>query len=251
MRSRPEFERALLDDLAWLGLEPDATPQRQSDRDAIYRQALDQLGAQGLVYACSCSRREIAAASPGPSVESRYPGTCREKNLPFKTTAVRRIRLPAEAVRFTDLLQGESEQRPHDQCGDLLAIDRDGHWTYQFAVTVDDLEQGIDLVIRGEDLLDSTGRQVLLARMLGRSEPPRFLHHGLLRRPDGAKLSKSNRDTGVRALRAAGWTPEQVFGQASFEGGISPTASPLTLRAFGALLVERWPQLACALSGGL
>jgi glutamyl-tRNA synthetase/glutamyl-Q tRNA(Asp) synthetase len=104
---------------------------------------------------------------------------------------------------------------PADQSGDLLARDRDRCWTYQFAVVVDDLEQGVDLVVRGEDLLESTGRQIQLARLLGRAEPPRFLHHGLVRRRDGAKLSKANRDEGIRDLRAAGWTPEKVLGEAA------------------------------------
>ena len=86
-----------------------------------------------------------------------------------------------------------NQRDPGEQCGDLLLMDRLGNWTYQFAVTADDLLQGVNLVIRGEDLLPSTGRQILLARMLGRSEPPKFLHHGLIRKPGGEKLSKAQR----------------------------------------------------------
>ena len=89
--------------------------------------------------------------------------------------------------------------------------DRDGHWTYQFAATVDDLVQGVTLVIRGVDLLDSTGRQIQLARLLGRAEPPAFLHHALIMKSATQKLSKSDGDTGVRDLRARGWTPAQVI----------------------------------------
>jgi glutamyl-tRNA synthetase/glutamyl-Q tRNA(Asp) synthetase len=203
------------------------------------------LTAEGRVYACSCSRREIAAAAPGAGgTEPRYPGICRDRHLPLESFAARRIRLPEGSALFVDLLRGPIEQAPQQQCGDLLAVDRDGHWTYQFAVTVDDFEQGVDLVIRGADLLESTGRQLQLARLLGRGEPARFLHHPLLLRADGAKLSKSNRDTGVRELRAAGWSAEQVFGRAAHDGGLAPSAAPSTLEAFTERLLERWPQLA-------
>ena len=112
---------------------------------------------------------------------------------------------------FTDLLLGELLQEPSRQCGDLLVRDRLGNWTYQFAVTVDDMDQGIDLVIRGEDLLSSTGRQLRLARMLGRTAMPLFLHHSLIMKPSGEKLSKASGDTGVREMRAAGMGAEEVL----------------------------------------
>jgi glutamyl/glutaminyl-tRNA synthetase len=89
--------------------------------------------------------------------------------------------------------------------------DRDGNWTYQFAATVDDYVQGVTLVIRGVDLLASTGRQIQLARLLGRDAPPAFLHHGLIMKSPMQKLSKSDGDTGIRELRARGWTPQQVI----------------------------------------
>ena len=113
--------------------------------------------------------------------------------------------------RFFDELLGPQEQDPSRQCGDVLVRDRLGNWTYQFAVTVDDHLQKVTDVIRGVDLLDSTGRQLRLAKLLGRPTPPRFRHHPLVmksRRPQ--KLSKSDGDTGVRDLRAQGWTAEQV-----------------------------------------
>jgi len=92
----------------------------------------------------------------------------------------------------------------------VLIRDRLGNWTYQFAVSVDDFRQGIDLVIRGEDLLASTGRQIRIARLLGRAEPATFLHHPLIMKSPGRKLSKSDADSGIRDLRALGWTPERV-----------------------------------------
>ena len=122
-----------------------------------------------------------------------------------------RLRLDPSVERFPDLRLGPQEQRPAEQCGDLLVRDRDGNWTYQFAATVDDFVQGVTLVIRGVDLLESTGRQIQLARLLGRAEPPQFLHHGLIMKTPAQKLSKSDGDTGVRELRAKGWTPAQVI----------------------------------------
>ena len=111
---------------------------------------------------------------------------------------------------FVDGILGARDQDPSKQCGDVLIRDRLGNWTYQLAATVDDFRQGIDLVIRGEDLLPSTGRQIRLARLLGRERPAAFRHHPLIMKSADQKLSKSDGDTGIRELRARGWTPEQV-----------------------------------------
>lgn len=230
VRCRPEFERALLDDLDWLGFAPDAPLVRQSERGALYEASLAGLDRAGLVYPCACTRREIAARAreEGAEVdELRYPGTCRARGLPPGSTPMRRVRIEHVEIAFDDLLLGRRIQVPAEQCGDLLAVDRDRNWTYQFAVVVDDLEQGVDLVVRGEDLLDSTGRQIQLARLLGRQAPPRFLHHPLIVRADGTKLSKSNRDTGVRDLRAAGWSADRVLGAAAVAVGLIERERPL------------------------
>ena len=125
-----------------------------------------------------------------------------------------RVRLEPSVEQFVDLRLGAQEQRPFEQCGDLLIRDRDGNWTYQFAATVDDFVQRVTLVIRGVDLLASTGRQIQLARLLGRAEPPQFLHHPLIMKTADQKLSKSDGDTGIRELRAAGWTREDVIARA-------------------------------------
>ena len=213
-RSRREYEDSILEDLAWLGFVPDGAPVRQSQRGAIYEAALNRLRGQGLVYACECSRQEISAAGTPASAggaELRYPGTCASKGLAEAPGRAVRVRLPRSEERFTDLLQGPQVQVPSEQCGDLLARDRHGYWTYQFAVTVDDLEQSVNLVIRGVDLLESTGRQIQLGRMLGRIEPPRFMHHPLVMKSATQKLSKSDGDTGIRELRAAAMTREEVL----------------------------------------
>jgi glutamyl-Q tRNA(Asp) synthetase len=205
-RSRPEFEAALIEDLTWLGFTADGPPVKQSTRGAEYERALTQLRNRGLTYACECSRTDIGA---GP-----YPGTCRDKSLSESSDCGIRVRLDESVERFYDLRLGSQEQRPYEQCGDLLVRDRRGDWTYQFAAVVDDWEQGINLVIRGEDLLDSTGRQIQLARLLGRAHPPAFFHHPLIMKTATQKLSKSDGDSGVRDLRAAGWSPEAVIDRA-------------------------------------
>jgi len=229
-RSRREFEAAMLEDLAWLGFEADEPPVRQSERSAIYEDALGRLRALGLVYACDCTRSGILAATVGAELapppwadhgrplrdsdELRYPGTCRDRGLAEGPGVGLRVRLEPTIERFVDLRLGPQEQRPSEQCGDLLVRDRDGNWTYQFAATVDDYVQAVTLVIRGVDLLASTGRQIQLARLLGREAPPAFLHHPLIMKSPGQKLSKSDGDTGIRELRARGWTPAQVIGAA-------------------------------------
>jgi glutamyl-Q tRNA(Asp) synthetase len=243
MRARPEFEAGILDDLDWLGFHADIYPThqfragpcdgRQSDRDSVYRDAFEILCAQGLVYACDCSRASIESPASGdprapaadrtsdrlrsvagqtrhPS-ELHYSGRCRERQLPLADGYGWRARMEPGIEVVDDVRLGEQRQDPSQQCGDVLLRDRHGNWTYQFAVTVDDWRQGIDLVIRGTDLLASTGRQVRLARLLGRPRPPVFLHHPLIMKSPEQKLSKSDRDTGVRDLRARGWGAADVI----------------------------------------
>ena len=233
-RSRREYEAEILDDLAWLGFAADEPPVRQSERGDIYEHALDSLRRAGRVYACRCSRAEIAgdvhpdtgafegARDGRPErpplhndvAELCYPGTCRDRGIAEGPGVGIRVRLDDTVERFVDLRHGPQEQQPSSQCGDLLVKDRDGNWTYQFAATVDDFVQGVTLVVRGDDLLASTGRQIQLARLLGREEPAQFLHHPLIMKSARQKLSKSDRDSGIRELRATGWTPEQVIGRA-------------------------------------
>ena len=228
VRSRREYERALLDDLAWLGFEPDELVPPQRDRGAAYEAALATLEAEGMAYPCACSRRDIAGMTGDPfNAESRYPGTCRTRALEPLAHAARRVRMDAGAETFDDLRLGAQSQEPATQCGDVLVRDRDGRWTYQFAVAVDDRDQRIDLVIRGEDLLASTGRQVRLARLIGRAVPPRFLHHPLVHLPSGAKLSKSAGDTGLRELRAAGHSAAEVLGMAAHAAGLVRDVRPV------------------------
>lgn len=237
-RCRAEYERALLDDLDWLGFVPDEgstaefrageSQRRQSDNEWRYAAAITALELRGLVYTCRCSRGDIAQLVPDlPNEEMRYPGTCRDASVPPEESRQRRVKLDGSSERFFDLRLGPQEQLPSAQCGDLLLRDRLGQWTYQFAVAVDDLEQQIDVVIRGEDLLASTGRQRALARLLGRRTPLHFLHHPLVLKPGGEKLSKSAGDSCVRELRAAGRTSAEVIGQAAHLAGLIDEARAL------------------------
>ena len=243
-RCRPEYETALLDDLDWLSFRPDIgstdsfragrSPLRQSDNGDVYQQAVETLRMAGhQVYACGCSRtRSVDQADGGEIPAGRggpYPGTCRDRGLEPGPGRGLRVMLPDGMEGFEDLRLGRQTQEPARQCGDLLIRDRLGNWTYQFAVVVDDLRQGVDLVIRGEDLLDSTGRQLLLARLLGREHPPRFFHHPLILKPTGEKLSKATRDTSLRDRRAAGATPEALMGEALAAVGLLPAPRPLGL----------------------
>ena len=212
LRCRPHYEAALLEDLDWLGFVPDEgrhPPARQSDRLADFAAALATLDREGLVYACECSRQRIGGRP--------YDGRCRALGLTHEPGRGLRVRLEGEPS------------------GDVLVRDRDGHWTYQFAVTVDDTRQGITLVVRGIDLEDSTGRQVALARLLGRTTPPAFVHHPLILDATGRKLSKSARDTGVRELRAAGVRPEAVVGLAAAAVGLIRAPAPLPATQVGGL----------------
>ena len=212
-RSRPEFEAAILDDLNWLGFEHHAPLVRQSERDAWYRKALQPLINRELVYGCSCTRAELAAGSGGrgPGSELRYPNTCRDRDIPLTDQVGWRLRIEPGTESFFDEICGPQVQDPSAQCGDLLLRDRLGNWTYQLAVTVDDHLQNVTDVIRGIDLMPSTGRQIRLARLLGRTAMPRFAHHGLVMKSATEKLSKSDGDSGVRDLRAAGWSAEAVL----------------------------------------
>ena len=227
-RSKPEYAEAILEDLAWLGFVHDGPLIRQSERDAIYRKALQPLIDRELVYGCTCSRAEILQASgigdqgSGIGHELRYANTCRDKEIPLTDDVGWRVRMEPGVERFFDELLGPQEQEPSLQCGDLLIRDRLANWTYQFAVTVDDHLQRISDVIRGVDLLASTGRQLRLARLLGRATPPRFWHHPLVMKAPEQKLSKSDSDTGIRDLRAAGWTAEQVLAKARAVSGTIP-----------------------------
>jgi glutamyl-Q tRNA(Asp) synthetase len=248
-RSRAGYERDLLDDLDALGLRPDRpstdelrggpSAYRQSDRGPRYAAALDRLRERGLVYACHCARSTFAAWASDHGVPFSGPGCpggCRGRGLPDDGTLPLRLHLGGGEERWVDVLLGPLSDTP-TRAGDPLAQDRAGNWTYGFCVVVDDLEHGIDLVIRGRDLLDATAAQLRLARLLGRETPPVFLHHPLIRRPDGSKLSKADGDTSIRSLLAGGRTPAELFGEAVAAVGCMDGSRPVAVEDLRALFV--------------
>jgi glutamyl/glutaminyl-tRNA synthetase len=225
-RSRASFAAALADDLAWLGFVPDEGPVTQSEPEAhaAYRRALEALAARGLTYHCACTRATFAAWARAHHAEwsgPGCPGACRTRVLSGDAVTSLRLAIGDGAEPFDDLRLGP-QAGPVAGNGDLVVRDRAGNWTYGFAVVVDDLRQGVDLVIRGEDLLAETPRQIRLAALLGRTTAPRFLHHPLIRKPAGEKLSKADHDTGVRELRSAGVSAGDVIGEAVRLGSIPP-----------------------------
>lgn len=214
-RCVPQADAAILQQLSVCGLVPDdlyADAQnpfglvwRQSKRAHVYQQALDTLVTQGWAYPCGCSRKDIEAAieaSQAPSAARHqaaiYPGTCRE-GLNGKPARAWRLNVRAvqtaldlpEVTRWQDRRLGPQQQNVLTEVGDFVLRRADGLWAYQMAVVVDDAEQGITHVVRGEDLADNTVRQILLQRALG-LPTPQYLHTPLVLGANGEKLSKQN-----------------------------------------------------------
>jgi glutamyl-tRNA synthetase/glutamyl-Q tRNA(Asp) synthetase len=248
-RCRPEYEAAIFTDLAWLGLSHDnrrlqpgtLSPYRQSDQLQTYADAIERLAVQGRVYACDCSRQRIAAAGAAEDDELRYDGHCRDRRLPLdQPGAGLRFRVEDIEVSFDDLALGPQKQRPARQCGDMLLRDRHGNYTYQLAVAVDDYLQGMNLIIRGQDLTPSTGRQILLARSLGRQRDALFLHHPLIKGPDDRKLGKRFWSEAIGARRERGEGVTTILGEAAHLVGLTPAAAPLAPAELPALLRERF-----------
>jgi glutamyl-tRNA synthetase len=210
-RSKPEHEAQQIADLKAIGLDWDGEVVRQSQRTGLYRQALERLESEGRVYPCWCTRAEIRAAAEaphGPLPEGFYPGTCR--NLTYAERAERersgrpaalRLDAQAEEIAFHDLLHGKTS----GVVDDFVLWRGDDTPAYQLAVVVDDADQGVDQVVRGDDLIDSTPRQILLARLLGLAQPA-YAHVPLVLGPDGQRLAKRH-----GAVTLADLAPEEAL----------------------------------------
>ncbi|MBS2019618.1 MAG: tRNA glutamyl-Q(34) synthetase GluQRS [Deltaproteobacteria bacterium] len=244
----------ILEDLAWLGLDFDEVTSPQSERGALYDAALARLAAKGLTYPCDCSRAEIArvASAPHAGEELVYPGTCRDAppDRPMKRDPAIRLRVPrgAEArVAFVDRLRGHIEQEVDRSVGDFVLRRGDGVYAYQLVVAVDDAEMDISDVVRAEDLLMSTPRQILLMRLLGYEESrvPSYAHVPMVVSADGERLAKRAGAATIRALRERGATAEEIIGRLARGLGLVADGSAdlaMTAREVAEHLrpIERW-----------
>jgi glutamyl-Q tRNA(Asp) synthetase len=186
----PGAAAAILDALRRYGLEWDGEVVYQSQRVALYERALEVLRQKGLVYDCACSRAELRSAASAPvGREAVYPGTCRNGIPAGRVARAVRFRVPAGVIGFGDRLKGWVEEDVAAETGDFVVKRADGVFAYQLAVVVDDAEQGVTQVVRGEDLLVSTPRQIALQRALW-LPTPEYAHLPLALGPDGTKISK-------------------------------------------------------------
>jgi glutamyl-Q tRNA(Asp) synthetase len=210
----------ILRQLADCGLLADAQPVRQSARGALYQAALDRLLADGKAFPCACSRKDIeqALAAQGRAHERHaelvYPGTCRA-GLAGRAPRAWRFRVASGVVAWQDRRLGAQQQDVERDVGDFVLKRADGSWAYQLAVVVDDGEQGITQIVRGEDLVDNTARQILLQRALG-LRTPGYLHTPLVLGANGEKLSKQN---GAEALDTS--DPLEVLNAAALVLGLT------------------------------
>lgn len=245
-RSRPEHEAGQLADLAALGLEWDGEPVRQSQRTALYDAAIARLEADGRLYPCFCTRAEIrdAASAPhGPLPDGAYPGTCaalsREQaaRRARKTGRPPALRLRAQAARETvvDRLHGPVSE----VVADPVMRRNDATASYELATVVDDADQGIDEVVRGDDLLDSTPRQAFLARALGLT-PPAYAHVPLVLGPDGQRLAKRHGAVTLADRAAAGEDADAVRSRLLSSLGL-PASLDEALGAFDPATLPREP----------
>ncbi len=245
-RARPEFEAALYEDLAWLGLEWQMPVRRQSEHFGDYADALEALDARGLLYACNCKRSDIALFVAShedwprdPDGAPHYPGTCRGKShrptrdvlaqggVALRLDMAKAVALAGQGLNWREwgvspprqagsgqilpVVGVEGERIPANpaQWGDVVLARKDTPASYHIAVVVDDALQGVSDVVRGRDLFYATSLHRLLQRLLDLPEP-RYRHHGLMLDEAGEKLSKRAASPALRALRAEGVTPQEV-----------------------------------------
>jgi glutamyl-Q tRNA(Asp) synthetase len=231
----------IIQTLAAFGMRSDGEILWQSTRQIRYSAAFDKLG--DAVYACACSRKEIAdsrltLAADGAVI---YPGTCRNGLAPGRTPRAWRLRVPAASdphalIQFDDRWQGLISENLTEHVGDFVLKRADGFWAYQLAVVVDDAEQGVTDIVRGADLLESTPRQIYLQRLLGLSTP-RYLHVPAVVNDRGEKLSKQ---TGAQPLDVG--SPIKALMEAAVHLGLALSRAPSSVDEFWALAIPAWRQ---------
>ncbi|MBN1257145.1 MAG: tRNA glutamyl-Q(34) synthetase GluQRS [Planctomycetes bacterium] len=228
---KPNTARQAREDLRWLGLDWDEGPElggpyqpyTQAERIQVYREALERLLSKNLVYPCTCSRQDVENAQSAPHAGEEsppYPGTCRGRypsyaeaaaTLPDGRLPAWRFQVPQQTLEFTDGFCGRQAEDLSRTSGDFTIARHPEGAGYQLAVVVDDAAMGITEVLRGDDLLQSTFRQLLLYQAL-ELQPPEFVHVPLVVGPDGRRLAKRHGDTRISWIREAGTPPERVVG---------------------------------------
>ena len=274
-RARKAYIEGIREDLAWFGFHYDSE-SIQSNRETVYKNALAKLESQERVYPCYCSRKLLEAENPKSETgEIIYQGKCRylderretrdERNFlderrdrtalgdlslsahgPHGGTRDKsdephnlRFVVPNKVIHWHDLRLGDFDENPKMQCGDFPIRDRDNQWTYQFAVCVDDIDEGITHIVRGEDIRSSTARQIALMQTLGRKDSPIYLHHALITDQNGKKLSKRELAYSLRQDREAGKTPEALLGEVCFRAKMQAENNPLSLESAISLIQSK------------
>ena len=229
----------IIQTLAAFGMRSDDEILWQSTRKIRYSDAFDKLGSA--VYACACSRKEIADSRVTLAADGAviYPGTCRNGLAPGRTPRAWRVRVPAATdphalIEFDDRWQGLISENLAEHVGDFVLKRADGFWAYQLAVVVDDAEQGVTDIVRGADLLESTARQIYLQRLLGFSTP-RYLHVPAVVNDRGEKLSKQ---TGARPLDVR--NPINALMEAAEHLGLTLSHRPSSVDEFWSLAIPAW-----------
>jgi glutamyl-tRNA synthetase/glutamyl-Q tRNA(Asp) synthetase len=228
-RARKEYIDSIPEDLERFGFKFESA-SLQSNRQALYEKYAQLLFSKQKLYPCSCSRKKLFEENPiNADGEVIYSGHCLKNPINKNSDFALRFKTPDKNILWEDLLLGKFEENPKNQCGDFTIKDRISQWTYQFAVCVDDLEENIGLVVRGEDLRNSTARQIVLSEALGRKTPPLYLHHPLLTEKSGEKLSKRQHSKSLRAELEQGLSIEDLLGLVCYEAHSIPKKAPLTL----------------------
>lgn len=282
-RARKEYIEGIREDLAWFGFKYDSESIQSSHFD-FFQKVLDKLTAKGLVYPCTCSRKQLQSENPvSETGEVIYQGKCshviaqaHDKTVSLCASKLSRnetshviarsesdeaiycsephslrVVIPDKVINWHDERLGDFAENPKNQCGDFPIRDRDGFWTYQFAVCIDDLAEGITHIVRGEDIRNSTARQIALSQLIAdtcQGDPdvplppytrPLYLHHPLIVDSSGKKLSKREHAYSLRQDKDRGKSPQELLGQILYKAGFLSDNTPTTLEQAIATIAGR------------